>query len=77
MHRPLSPAVPGSAPRQRQGADRAQCLQRADQPRRRAGEPLRVDLRAAGGRADYRLDHDVVRVPDRRNAELGRPERQS
>ena len=51
LHRPLSPAVFRSAAVERRGADRHQRLQRADQPRRRAGEPLRADLRAARGRA--------------------------
>ena len=43
-----------------------QCLQRADQPRRRPRQPLRADLRAALHRAGGRLDHDAVRVRHRR-----------
>ena len=53
---------------------RHQCLQRADQPRRRAGQPLRADLCAARAGPGGRLDHDAVRVRDRRAADAAVPE---
>ena len=58
-----------SAPFQRRGTDRAQCLQRADQSRRRARQPLRADLRTARHRSGVGLDHDAVRVRYRRAAD--------
>ena len=61
---------------ERRRADRHQRLQRADQPRRRAGEPLRADFRAARDRAGDRLDHDAVRVRHRRAADAAVPQGQ-
>ena len=58
---------------QRRRADRAQRLQRTDQSRRRAGQPLRADLCAARHRSGHRLDHDAVRVRHRRAADAAVP----